>query len=53
MPKGTANLPQDSRIKIDQVRTISKDRLGKYIGTLPNSYLRECETALKYHFDLE
>jgi mRNA interferase MazF len=34
--KGTANLPKDSKIKADQIRTIDKTRLIKEIGSFPN-----------------
>lgn len=52
VPAGIGGFTKDARIKINQVRTVSKQRLRKYLGTLPAAYIQRCETALKYHFDL-
>jgi len=35
--KGKGNLPKDSKIKADQIRTLDKRRLIKTIGTLSNN----------------
>ena len=34
LPRGHANLPKDSKIKADQIRTLDKSRLIKQIGVL-------------------
>jgi mRNA interferase MazF len=40
LPKGTANFPHDSKIKVFQLRCIYKKRIqGKKIGTLPEDLL--------------
>jgi mRNA interferase MazF len=45
LPKGTANLPKDSKAKADQIRTLDKLRLVKLIGTLPDTYIKPIEEA--------
>jgi len=34
LAKGTANLPKNSKVKADQIRTLDKSRLVKLIGEL-------------------
>lgn len=50
--KGKAGLSKDSKIKCNQIRTIDKKRLVKYIGTLENSSLKEVEKALLIHLGI-
>ena len=52
IPKGVANLPKDSKVKADQIRTIDKSRLAKRIGILPISFLASTENAIKNHLNL-
>ena len=52
LPKGTANLPKDSKAKADQIRTIDKSRLVRRIGLLPPSFMIFIEDAIKRHLDL-
>jgi mRNA interferase MazF len=52
LPKGTANLPKDSKVKADQIRTIDKRRLIKYIGTLEEDEMESTEKAVKIHLGL-
>ena len=49
-PEG--GLPQTSYIICDQVRTISKDRLGKRFGAVSPVVLAEVERRLKFMLDL-
>lgn len=51
--RGTANLPKDSKVKADQIRTLDKSRLKKFIGTLDEKELYAMEKALKVHLDLK
>lgn len=51
--KGTANLPKDSKVKADQIRTLDKRRLIKFIGALDEKELDAMEKALKVHLDLK
>jgi len=52
LPKGTANLPKGSKVKADQMRTIDKRRLIKYIGTLKEQEMKSIEKAVKIHLGL-
>jgi mRNA interferase MazF len=46
-------LQQTSYVICDQVRTISKERLGKRYGTLSRTALAEVESRLKFLLDFE
>ena len=52
LSKGMANLPKDSKIKADQIRTIDKSRLLNRIGVLNNDAIASIEKALKIHLRL-
>lgn len=52
LPKGTGDLPKDSKAKADQVRTIDRGRLIKSIGKLDEARLDEIGRALLLHLDL-
>ena len=52
LPKGTGNLPQDSKAKADQIRTLDKTRLVKHIGKLKKEHLDLLNKAIKIHLAL-
>jgi mRNA interferase MazF len=52
LPKGTGNLPKDSKVKADQIRTLDKTRLVKHIGKLKSEYLKHLNEAIKIHLAL-
>ncbi len=52
IPKGMANLPEDSKLKANQIRTVAKKRIRGVIGTIPADVLKEVEKAVKIHLDL-
>jgi mRNA interferase MazF len=52
LPQGTANLPKNSKVKADQIRTIDKVRIIKMIGTLKVSEIENIERAIKIHLEL-
>ena len=52
LPKGTGNLPKDSKVKADQIRTFDKTRLVKHIGKLKSEYLNLLNEAIKIHLAL-
>ncbi len=52
LSKGTGNLPKDSKAKTNQIRTIDKRRLAKFIGSLPAQYLEQVDIALRLHLDV-
>ena len=52
LPKGSGNLPKDSKAKADQIRTLDKARLVKEIGKLGHKEIEEIEKAMKVHLGL-
>jgi mRNA interferase MazF len=50
--KGTGNLPKNSKIKADQIRTLDKSRLVKLIGELGKAEIEAIEKSLRIHLDL-
>jgi len=52
LPKGTGNLPKDSKIKADQIRTIDRARIVKHIGGVGSAEMKEIEKAIRLHLDL-
>ena len=52
VPAGVGGLQEDSRVLINQVRTVAKLRVKDFIGILPLDYVAACDQALKYHFAL-
>ena len=52
LPKGTGNLPKDSKVKADQIRTLDKTRLVKYVGNLKNEHMDLLNEAIKIHLAL-
>ena len=51
MPKRESNLPVDSKIKSNQIRTIDKKRLVKLIGNISEAKLKEVKQALFIHLN--
>ncbi len=52
LSKGTASLPKNSKVKADQIRTLDKSRIVKFIGELSPQDITRVETAVKIHLDL-
>lgn len=52
LSKGTGNLPKDSKVKADQIRTLDKRRIVTLIGRLDNQKVEEIERAIKIHLAL-
>ena len=50
--QGAANLPKDSKIKADQIRTLDKSRLVKKIGELDQKEIAEIDKAVRIHLEL-
>ena len=49
LPKGRGNLPKDSKVKADQIRTLDKARLVKRIGKLGDDEIAEIDKAIRVH----
>ena len=52
LSKGSGDLPKDSKVKADQIRTLDKTRMIKLIGKLRKGEIDEIEKALKIHLAL-
>ena len=52
LSKGNANLPKDSKVKADQIRTLDKNRVIKHIGVLDQKDLDAIDRAMKIHLAL-
>jgi len=52
LSKGEANLPKDSKVKADQIRTLDKRRLVKFIGTLNDDQMEKVDRAVRIHLSL-
>lgn len=46
-----SGLPQDSTVKLEQLRTISKARLLGRVGKLPADTMKRIDAALRYSLD--
>ena len=53
LSKGTGNLPKNSKVKADQIRTIDRARIIKPIGTLASATMEQVEKAIRLHLDLQ
>ncbi len=53
IPRGVAGLTADSRIKVNQIRTVDKSRLVSLRGSLPSQYLPKVEKALQIHLNMK
>ena len=52
LPKGTGNLPKDSKVKADQIRTLDKSRIVAVIGRLLETEIQSIDKALRVHLAL-
>lgn len=52
LSKGAANLPKNSKVKADQIRTIDKSRLVQFIGELPEKEIAQIDKAVRIHLAL-
>jgi len=52
LQEGAGNLPKDSKIKADQIRTLDKSRLVKQIGKLGMKEIVEIDKAVRIHLGL-
>jgi mRNA interferase MazF len=52
LPKGSGNLPKNSKVKTDQIRTIDKTRIIRHLGALTKDEVNNIGKAIKIHLDL-
>jgi mRNA interferase MazF len=50
--KGIGNLPKNSKVKADQIRTLDKGRIIKFLGTLEKKEMDLIGKAMLIHLDL-
>jgi len=53
LPKGMGNLPKDSKVKADQIRTLDKRRFVKFIGSVDVDIMERVEKALMIHLKIK
>jgi mRNA interferase MazF len=53
LSKGSANLPKNSKAKANQIRTLDRSRLVRFIGELPKGIMAEIDKAIMLHLDLD
>ncbi|NQU64721.1 MAG: type II toxin-antitoxin system PemK/MazF family toxin [SAR324 cluster bacterium] len=53
LAKGIGNLPKNSKAKADQIRTLDKQRIVKYIGTLSDREMNHIDEAIMIHLSLK
>ncbi len=46
-------MPEDSKVKANQIRTIDKKRIKDRIGNITDDIMRDIEKALKIHLDIK
>jgi mRNA interferase MazF len=52
LAKGSGNLPKDSKVKADQIRTLDKARIVTLIGKLRKGEIDAIDGAMKVHLAL-
>ena len=52
VPAGIGGLSRDSRVKCNMVRTVSKDRLSRRLGSLPGEYHPRVRSAIRVHLNM-
>ena len=52
LKKGKANPPKNSKVKADQIRTLGKSRIVKFIGSLSKKEMDLLDKAILIHLDL-
>ena len=52
LAKGMGNLPKDSKVKADQIRTMDKSRLRTFWGKLMKEEMDKIDNAIKIHLAL-
>jgi len=52
IPRSVGGMTKDSIVDCGQLATISKDKLGRMAGHLPEEYMRRVDSALKISLEL-
>ena len=52
LPRGSGNLPKNSKVKADQIRTLDKARIVAHLGNIGKLHMAEIEGAMRIHLAL-
>lgn len=52
LSRGAGKLPKTSKVKADQIRTLDKSRIVKFMGRIKKQEMDEIEKAIKVHLAL-
>ena len=52
LPREETNLPKDSKVKCNQIRTVDKKRLANFVGSLSSERLKDVEQAFLIHLGI-
>ena len=52
LPAGNG-LDNESKIMVNQIRTVDKKRLNKKLSTVSDDVIKKIEAAIRLHFDME
>ncbi|RKY54575.1 MAG: type II toxin-antitoxin system PemK/MazF family toxin [Candidatus Neomarinimicrobiota bacterium] len=52
LPRGEGNLPKDSKVRADQIRTLDKSRIISELGIIESQYIKKIEKAMTIHLDI-
>lgn len=53
LPKGSGNLPKNSKVKADQIRTLDKARIVAHLGSFEKFHMAQIDRAIKIHLALD
>ena len=52
LPAQDSGLPKDSKAQAEHIRSLSLDRFGSHLGTLPYRLMDEIDDAIRLHLSL-
>ncbi|MCA1839574.1 MAG: type II toxin-antitoxin system PemK/MazF family toxin [Actinomycetota bacterium] len=52
LPAKECRLKSDSKAQAEQIRSVSVERIGDRLGTVPSDLMRNLDSALRLHLDL-
>ena len=52
LPQGAGNISKLSKVKTDQIRTIDRSNMVKFVGAVDEKTIQDIESALKIHLAL-
>ena len=52
VPAHESELERDSKVQAEQVRSVSVDRVGRTLGSVPAPFMRDVDEALRLHLSL-